>query len=154
MSNPYDIQKIKQFAVDRLDFHKRMHLPLLRGYQESGEIFFWMDSMIGDVCAEMKFSAIKGEMTDEQRTVDQVHTVQVFETWKDHLKFVIRRDWTWLPEWASRRLRVDYVPVSEKFSVTVPVKVTKICPHADIQWGRDMVKHMKWAEPVKFKDWQ
>ena len=144
---PPDMQRIREFTVERLDFHKQLHFGLLPGYMSSTEVFFHVDAMMGDYCAWLKSSAIKGEMTDESRQVEQVHTVQVFATWKDHLLYVVKRDWTWLPGWVLRRLAVRYVPLAEKFSITVPVKVTKVCPHANIQWGRDMVKHMLWIEP-------
>lgn len=143
------MEHYREFVLERCLLHAQSYLSLV-GPMFASEAQF---AMYADRCAEglvlsLQTSAIKGEIVDETRTLKVEYSFPVFATWWDHLKYDLRegRVWPWIPRRLVQSLSIKYTDIKKTREESVPVKVTKICPHATFKWDGQMRKHVAFLE--------
>lgn len=146
---PDDFVVYKEYVANRGDFWIREHLSPFAAFRSKTDFFLEMDYVMQHMALQLRTVAARGENTDESRSVEKDVKTKVFATWLDHLKYDLkeRRLMAWIPKWATGRLTIRYQEISTKFYLQVPVKVTKFCPHIEVDWKSRPSVHIAYLEP-------
>ena len=136
--------QVKSFALERAEFYVQQYLSLEPTFRNNVSVYHYIDEMMRSAVLHFRTAAVKGEVVDESRGVKTEYVFDVFQTWRDHLKYDIRegRVLGWLPARWRKHLVVRYQKVTKTRHETVPVKVTKVCPHANIRFEDKPYIHM------------
>lgn len=135
---------VKSFVLERAEFYVQQYLPLEPTFRNNFSVSHYVDEMIRTAVLHFRTAAVKGEVVDESRGKNTEYTFDVFQTWFDHLKYDIRegRVLGWLPISWRKKLTVRYQKVTKTRYETFPVKVTKVCPHADVKFEKNPNVHI------------
>ena len=148
-----DITRIESVALQVAKYHIQQRFALFPSFRRNFDVIALTDRMTTDVILGFCFKALSGEIADETKRVEYEYRFQVFESWKDHLWYDIRqgRCLSWLPARMRRMVpEPKYRTEVRKKSEDVPVKVTRMCPHADVEFDRD-IHHIEFLKPTSFR---
>jgi hypothetical protein len=135
-----DMDSVRSVALKVARRHAQMYLSALGPSLTSNlEVAGYIDQMMLGAVLQLRTKMLQGESSDETKSVSKEFQFDVFATWTDHLKYDIRegRVMGWLPKRWTRRLAVRYQKIVKKESMEVPVKMTRMCPHAATEFHSD-----------------
>lgn len=159
MSNALDegmLVTCEQVALRAMDLYVTQYLDIVApGIRANMSVVTHVDEMARYATLTFRSKILAGDTTDETRTVEHTQSLRTFATWWDHLKYRIRlgRTLGWVPLWLRCKLPpVNWTTITRKTFDTVPVKVTRMCPHADTKFA-DNHFHAAFLKPNQFQGW-
>lgn len=154
MTHLDELQKIsQQFILERTRVHAQFYLsnfPMLRNTCSVQETMQYFDRDL-QRCFMLFADMAKGETAMESKTVERSVEFNVFASWTDHLKYRLKEGrLAWLPEKIKRRINIRYQKVVKTVSVTVPVSMTRACPHVTDDWKDRPNLHVAFLKPIEW----
>lgn len=141
------------FILQRVRVHAQFYLsnyPMLRNTCTVQETMQYFDRDL-QRCFMLIADMAKGETRDESRTVKEIVEFNIFASWWDHLKFRLKEGrLAWLPVRIKRRIKIRYQRVVKTVELSVPVKVTRACPHVTADWNDRMDLHLAYLKPMEW----
>lgn len=150
-----DLQQIShEFIIQRMRVHAQFYLsnyPMLRDTCSIQETTAYFDRDV-QRCFMLLADMAKGETRDESRTVKEIVEFNIFASWRDHLKFRLKEGrLAWLPAAVKRRIKIRYQKVVKTVELSVPVKVTRACPHVAADWKDRTDLHVAFLKPLEWE---
>lgn len=149
--NIEDCAVYEEILLERVNFHATRTFSLLAiasGFNPKVQIVRDLDSLAQNFTAQIYTSFLKGETVEETRKIEHEYEFNLFASWLDHLKYRVKysKDFSWVPKTIKNRLKIRYQKIIKKSYDTVPVKITKICPHCDLSFANNMGPHIRFLK--------